>query len=98
MLMSLVDPGMPKKACQIQRSYEATASNTIDGSFSFPWYCPAHAAGQFFQGQCIQSRDPIIPGNPLASPTCNNLEISSAVGDLRYSSAKTATTPSQKRL
>jgi hypothetical protein len=30
-LMSLFDPGVPKKACQIHKSYDATASSMIVG-------------------------------------------------------------------
>lgn len=37
-LMSLWDLDIPKKACQIQKSYDATASRMMD-FLRWPWYC-----------------------------------------------------------
>ncbi|CAN1127636.1 hypothetical protein LINPERPRIM_LOCUS29752 [Linum perenne] len=34
--MLLFDPGVPKKACQIHVSYDATASRTMVGFFLYP--------------------------------------------------------------
>ncbi|KAJ0666615.1 hypothetical protein HanPI659440_Chr17g0668761 [Helianthus annuus] len=63
--MSLSEPGIPKNACHIQRSYEATPSKIIVGSRMWPMYIiPFQAVGQFFHFQCIQSMLPSIPGNP----------------------------------
>lgn len=46
-LMSLLDPGVPKNACQIWRSYDATALRIMVGYFWSPRvYCPFHACGQ----------------------------------------------------
>jgi hypothetical protein len=63
-LMSLCEPGIPKNACQNYRSLDTTASKTIVGFDFLPVYCPAHAVGQFFQTQCMQSRLPSIPTKP----------------------------------
>ena len=82
---SFIVSGAPKNACHIQRSYEATASNTIVG-FPVPReYIPFQAVGQFFHSQCIQSMLPSIPGNPRCSPICSSLCRSSCVGRRRYS-------------
>ncbi len=96
-LISLCDPGMPKYAFQFYKSYVATASNTIVGSYSFPVYCLFHAEGQFFHAQCIQSRLPSIPGKPRCSLTLKMRSVSSWVGVRKYSSPKASTTARQKR-
>ncbi|KAG2667638.1 hypothetical protein I3760_13G048100 [Carya illinoinensis] len=93
--MSLCEPGIPKNACHIQRSYEATASKIIVGSRMWPEYIPFQAAGQFFHFQCMQSMLPSIPGNPRCSATASNRVISLAFGDRRYSSEKTLTIVSE---
>nr|TKW18679.1 hypothetical protein SEVIR_5G446900v2 [Setaria viridis] len=52
--MSLFDPGVPKNACHIQRSCEATASSITVGTLWSPRvFCPFHATGQFFHCQCM---------------------------------------------
>src|SRR5436190_20736112 len=66
--MSLLPPGMPKKACQIHRSYDATASSIMEANFPRPVNMPFHALGQFFHSQCIQSRLPSIPEKPRWAP------------------------------
>jgi hypothetical protein len=85
-LMSFCKPGRPKKECQIQRLWVATASRTIvatwisGGEFSTVAHCLcvnkknllfcfldtvlSRQQGKFFHCQCIQSRDPSIPGKP----------------------------------
>jgi len=88
-LISFNDPGIPKKACYIQRSCEATASRIIVGSRQWPVYIPCHAIGHFFHFQCIQSMLPNIPGNPRCSPI-DNQQISASFGALRYQSPKTS--------
>ncbi|KAG6666920.1 hypothetical protein CIPAW_01G064300 [Carya illinoinensis] len=89
--MSLCEPGIPKNACHIQRSYEATASKIIVGSRMWPEYIPFQAAGQFFHFQCMQSMLPSIHGNPRCSPTSSNQAISLAFGDRKYSFEKILT-------
>ncbi|KAG6657212.1 hypothetical protein CIPAW_04G074100 [Carya illinoinensis] len=93
--MSLCEPGIPKNACHIQRSYKATASKIIVGSWMWPEYIPFQAAGQFFHFQCMQSMLSSIPGNPCCSPTNSNRAISLAFGDRKYSSEKTLTIVSE---
>src|SRR5438105_15158742 len=66
-LMSLCDSGSPKNACQIHKSYDATASSTMEGFLWWPTYIPCHATGYFSQCQCMQSKLPIMPGNPRSS-------------------------------
>ncbi|MFS7998905.1 hypothetical protein Hanom_Chr12g01159581 [Helianthus anomalus] len=51
--MSLHVPGVPKNACHIHKSYDATTSKIIVGLPLLPAYCPAQAVGQFFHSQCI---------------------------------------------
>src|SRR3954471_20303964 len=93
--ISLFDPAMPKKECQIQRSCVATASIiTVHPPF-WPLYIPCHSNGQFFHSQCMQSMLPSIPGNPLLSLTARIRVVSSAVGDLKYSCPNTAITALQ---
>ncbi|KAG6661558.1 hypothetical protein CIPAW_03G182400 [Carya illinoinensis] len=58
--MSLCEPGIPKNACHIQRSYEATASKIIVGSRMWPEYIPFQAAGQFFHFQCMHLSSPPV--------------------------------------
>src|SRR4051812_32124927 len=86
---------MPKKACQIHRSYDVTTSRTIIGSFSLPVYWPCQAVGQFFHAQCMQSNNPNIPGQPCASPTANSHSTSLFVGECKYSSPNTFSTATQ---
>jgi hypothetical protein len=44
---SLFDPGVPKKACQIQSERDATTSSMTVETPSLPRYAPAQAVGQF---------------------------------------------------
>ena len=90
--MSLFDPGNPKNACHIQRSYDATASKIIVSSWIWPQYWLFHVAGQFFYFQCMWSVEPNISGKSLCLPWANNLSMSSLFGFLKYSSKKTSTT------
>src|SRR6266508_1992357 len=83
-LMSLLQPGMPKKACQIHRSYDATASSIMEAAFPRPVNMPFHAVGQFLHSQCIQSRLPSIPGKPRREPTSRRRATSAVLGALRY--------------
>ncbi|MFS7963080.1 hypothetical protein Hanom_Chr08g00733951 [Helianthus anomalus] len=83
--MSLHVPGVPKNACHIHKSYDATASKIIVGLPLIPAYCPAQAVGQFFHSQCIQSILPTIPGNPRSAPTWSSLAKSPLFGLLSYS-------------
>ena len=89
--ISLRLPGMPKKACQIHKSYDATASKTIEGLRVWPVYAPCHAFGQFFHTQCMQSMLPSIPGNPRRSPSARRRAVSVSLGARRYSSPNTST-------
>src|SRR5438128_12546763 len=82
--MSLCEPGMPKKACQIHRSYDATASSMMEADFPRPVNMPFHAVGKFLHSQCIQSRLPSIPGKPRLAPTSRRRATSAVVGALRY--------------
>lgn len=54
-LMSLQEPGVPKKECQIHKSCYATASSMMVASLTWPWYCPHKLFGQFFHCSCMQS-------------------------------------------
>ncbi|KAG2678935.1 hypothetical protein I3760_11G027000 [Carya illinoinensis] len=93
--MSLCEPGIPKNACHIQRSYEATASKIIVGSRMWPEYIHFQAAGQFFHFQCMQSMLSSILGNLRCSPTSTNWAILLVFGDHKYSSEKTLTIVSE---
>src|SRR3954471_22290023 len=93
--MSLFDPAMPKKECQIQRSCVATASSITVQPPLWPLYILCHANGQFFHLQCMQSMLPSIPGNPLLSLTARIRAVSLAVGDLKYCFSNTAITALQ---
>src|SRR6266508_5277416 len=68
-LMSLLLPSMLKKACQIHRSYDATASSIMEADFPRPVNIPFHALGQFIHSQCIQSRLPSILRKPQREPS-----------------------------
>jgi hypothetical protein len=74
---SLLVPDIPKKACQIHRSYPATASSIIVGLELRPQNCLRHAVGQLFHSQCIQSMEPSIPRNPLSVFTLSMRAMSS---------------------
>ena len=90
-LISLSVPGIPKKQCQIHKSSDATASSTIVASRDLPQYILCHAFGRIFQVQCIQSRLPSMPGQPLLSLDAINYFVSPSLGARRYSGPKTRT-------
>src|SRR6266498_4057479 len=94
-LISLLQPDMPKKACQIHRSYDATASSIMEAAFPRPVNMPFHAVGQFLHSQCIQSRLPSIPGKPRREPTSSRRATSAVFGALRYTPSNAEITARQ---
>lgn len=83
--MSFILPGDPRQYPQIQSSPSAIASSTSVGSFYFPVYCPAHATGQFFKCQCLQSQQQMHPEKHLDAFIASIRRMSSSFGRLRYS-------------
>jgi hypothetical protein len=95
-LMPLHSPGMPKYACQIQRSYNATASRIIVGNLPRPVNCPFQAARQLHKTQCMQSMLPNISCHTHCSVTSKMRVMSSVVGARRYCSPKVLMMATQK--
>jgi hypothetical protein len=90
--MSLLELGMPKKACYIHRLYIALALRTIVDTFYFPVYYPFQSFGQYFHVRCMQSKLPNMLGKPRSALPFRILPRSCAVRALRYSVLKTSTT------
>lgn len=97
--MALLEPATPKKACQIQRSCEATASRMIvRWPLSPRVYWAFHAFGHCLQAQCMQSILLSILGNPWrCSCMSNNRAQSEGVGFLKYWPRNISTILRQKR-
>jgi len=90
--MSLWDPNIPKKSCQIQRSCDGTALRMTVSFLTWPRYCLCKAFGQFSHFQCMQSSDPSKSCHALASEVGRSLLVSATVGFLGYWGPKTSTT------
>jgi hypothetical protein len=97
-LMSLHPPGMPKYACQIQRSWVATTSRIIVGYLPQLVNWPFQAVGQFHQTQCNQSIIPNIPSHPHCSLKARMRAMLPLVGAQRYCSPNTLMMAAQKWL
>jgi hypothetical protein len=87
-LTSFRESGSLKNACQIHRSYDATASRIMVDPSLCPMYAPLQAVEHLSHLQCIQSMELSIPRNPLALFMAINLAVSRALGALKYSSPK----------
>ena len=77
---------------------DQAASRTIVAPPSFPWNCPFQLDGQFCHFQCIQSNEPIMPGNPLDSFSFRIRSSSSRFGGRSHSFRQTTDIVRQKCL